>query len=367
MALRYDRASGIVRRTPQGGIRVEARILRPGVLRYQSPRGERVEYRPPDETFTDAVLSGLKDAPVTDEHPDTPVSSTSHRDVARGHVSSETVRVDGQYVVADLVINDDEMISRIASRESVEVSMGYEVDFDATPGKAPDGTRYDGVQRGIAPNHVAIVPKGRSGPDVRLRLDAQGDEVCAISAGMKFERIAGALYEIDSDAWRQARQRADAEEAVAASETDELRAQLETVTAERDAALARLAELEEKFAQDEVDELMAEAKEDEVVVPEDERKDAAAIRRRLLTARAPELRIDGRDDLFVRHALEAIGARPKARRSDAARFRAASRPVDRADAAEEVVPPDEIARRRMLARLEDRSPTHDVAQVRGVK
>jgi hypothetical protein len=52
-----------------------------------------------------------------------------------------------------------------------EVSAGYRVEFDATPGIAPTGDRYDGIQRNINGNHIAVVRRGRAGPDVKLHLD----------------------------------------------------------------------------------------------------------------------------------------------------------------------------------------------------
>jgi hypothetical protein len=52
-----------------------------------------------------------------------------------------------------------------------QLSPGYDVRLDETPGITPDGKRYDAIQRDIVYEHIAIVTAGRQGPDVSLRFD----------------------------------------------------------------------------------------------------------------------------------------------------------------------------------------------------
>jgi hypothetical protein len=59
-----------------------------------------------------------------------------------------------------------------------QLSSGYEVDLDETPGVHPVFGRYDACQVGRRINHLALVPEGRSGPEVALRTDS-ADAVCA--------------------------------------------------------------------------------------------------------------------------------------------------------------------------------------------
>ena len=59
-----------------------------------------------------------------------------------------------------------------------QLSSGYEVDLDETPGEHPVFGRYDARQTGRRINHLALVPEGRSGPGVALRTDSN-DAVCA--------------------------------------------------------------------------------------------------------------------------------------------------------------------------------------------
>jgi hypothetical protein len=102
------------------------------------------------------------------------ITAANWKEHALGHVSDGSVRQDGQLIAAELVIQDDAGVTRIDTSELSEVSMGYTCDFDATPGTSPEGERYDGVQRDIRYNHVALLPpgSGRAGRDVALRLDA---------------------------------------------------------------------------------------------------------------------------------------------------------------------------------------------------
>lgn len=52
-----------------------------------------------------------------------------------------------------------------------EVSCGYAADTEMISGKY-NGEDYDAIQRNIRYNHLAVVPRGRAGPEVRIRLDA---------------------------------------------------------------------------------------------------------------------------------------------------------------------------------------------------
>ena len=54
----------------------------------------------------------------------------------------------------------------------IEVSPGYNLNLDFTPGIHPDYGPYDAVQYNIRYNHVAIVDKGRAGQEVALHLDS---------------------------------------------------------------------------------------------------------------------------------------------------------------------------------------------------
>jgi hypothetical protein len=70
-----------------------------------------------------------------------------------------------------MTITDKDAIEKIMRGDAKEVSAGYRVEFDPTPGVADTGENYDGIQRMINGNHIAVVRRGRAGPQVKLHLD----------------------------------------------------------------------------------------------------------------------------------------------------------------------------------------------------
>lgn len=69
------------------------------------------------------------------------------------------------YLRNSLVIWARDAIDGVESEEQKELSSSYRYRADMTPGTYK-GTPYDGVMRDIVFNHVALVKKGRAGPDV---------------------------------------------------------------------------------------------------------------------------------------------------------------------------------------------------------
>ena len=69
---------------------------------------------------------------------------------------------DGKNIYATVSVWHADAISDIESGARRDLSVGYKYSPDMTPGKTPDGERYDGVMRGpLEFNHVALVPQGR--------------------------------------------------------------------------------------------------------------------------------------------------------------------------------------------------------------
>jgi uncharacterized protein len=173
--MRFDMA-GLrgVRVHPAGFLLIDARPTRTGIFRYRRPDGSvRTEYRPPEEVSRTDSLTTLRGASVTDLHP--AEGRVSPQNVQALEVGSVTdAHMDGLHVVAELVVKRADAIEAVRAKKRVELSCGYHCDFDATPGTTSDGERYDGVQRNIRYNHVALLPAGtaRGGPDCAMRLDA---------------------------------------------------------------------------------------------------------------------------------------------------------------------------------------------------
>lgn len=156
---------------------MDALLTRPGVFTYHDAKGKPIrEYRPPEEVFAADSMASLEDAPVTIRHPSSGVNADNWSQVAIGH--ARDARKDAAGVAGHVVVAPGAAVSRVG-KDLREVSCGYSVDLDFTPGATPEGERYDAVQRNIRYNHVGLGPPGwgRQGPQSALRLDSAGDEI----------------------------------------------------------------------------------------------------------------------------------------------------------------------------------------------
>jgi uncharacterized protein len=154
-----------------GWLRADALISRTGVQVYRRADGtERREYRPPDEVFHSDALASFAMRPVTDDHPAEGLLDAENATRYQRGSLGETIKRDGEKVRASILVTDAELVKKILDGKR-ELSCGYTCDLDPTPGEYL-GQRYDVVQRNIRGNHVAVVDRGRAGPEVRLRLDS---------------------------------------------------------------------------------------------------------------------------------------------------------------------------------------------------
>ncbi|QDX29548.1 DUF2213 domain-containing protein [Dickeya poaceiphila] len=69
------------------------------------------------------------------------------------------------YLDNALIVTDSDAIEKINNGTLREISCGYFFEPDFTPGEF-NGVNYDFVMRNLRGNHVALVEKGRAGPDV---------------------------------------------------------------------------------------------------------------------------------------------------------------------------------------------------------
>ena len=158
--------------TDEGYLRVKARIARTGIQSYTDANGGiRLEYRPEEEVAADAALDSFREKCVTKEHPPVLLDASNTKDYAVGFTSADVSYSEG-FVESTLTVTDKEAIDEIMRGNVREVSCGYKVDYSPEPGITPDGQHYDGIQKNIRGNHVAIVNRARGGAQVRLMLDS---------------------------------------------------------------------------------------------------------------------------------------------------------------------------------------------------
>lgn len=214
-----------------GSVRFTARLTRTGVFDY----GDHKELRLPEEVFKKEALDSFKGLAVTEGHVAW-IDGTNWKTHAIGHVGDD-VHQDGAFVVASVIVKDKKALEKIDAKKLVEISMGYSVDLDETPGTTEDGEKYDAIQKNIAGNHAALGPSnwGRAGSDVRLL-----DGAAYAPVDMADKRI-DAPSDLDNARADAAAARADAdtlrkERDTARAERDDARKRADTVEAERDAA-----------------------------------------------------------------------------------------------------------------------------------
>lgn len=322
MPLRYDSGSVTgVQRTPQGGLRVDANITRSGVFVYRRPDGTIIrEYRSPEEVSRADSLATLASAPVTLNHPPRMVDPLVYREYTRGNLHGDP-RWDGKFVAGSLMIQDFDAINAVERRDTREVSCGYHCDTVDEPGVSPDGEEYDRRQVNIRYNHVALVPKGRAGRDVRLRLDSDDNQLADDPATqpqqvntMKKVRIDGVEYEIDSPDFHQAIAKLTTERNDAIDDATQARRDADEQRALADSLSRDVVELEERLDAATAPERVAEmvnARADlisraQAVLGTEEKLDSLTereIQEKVLTKVDPEIRLDGESDDYVRAAF----------------------------------------------------------------
>lgn len=170
---RYDTVAIHATKTDEGFIRDAPIVGRAGILQYRNADGStRYEYRPPEEAFKADSLATLEGKPITVGHKGMVTSDNAANIKPVGTVLTGG-RQDGDTIRADVMIYN-------LPTDARELSCGYTLDLDETPGTTPDGKHYDAVQRNIRYNHVAVVPRGRAGI---ARLNMDGEQEVEVEEG----------------------------------------------------------------------------------------------------------------------------------------------------------------------------------------
>lgn len=252
----YQPSNSKAERTPEGFLRVKARATKVGVLKYTFDDGRTIrEYRPPEEVFCPDSMATLAMKPVTNNHPSSLLDSESAHLHTVGFTGSIVTKDEETYLEVDTVITDKRTIGD-AEGGKVEVSSGYVCTLDFTPGKTDGGEEYDAIQRNIRYNHLAVVKKGRCGPEVRLRLDAD-DAVQSELHQLKETKVmkiklSGKEYEVADEVGAAVNSELEAKtaaEAAAKAAADAAAAQATSAAAEKETLTAKVDGLEAEVKQ----------------------------------------------------------------------------------------------------------------------
>ena len=168
---RIDKGGRITSKVDENGyLRIDGVVAHVGILEYMDDDGTVIREFVPEETlFDEASLQSLAGAPVTLQHPPVMVTPSNYKEYSQGSVNGMPKR-DGDNLVASMLVIGNEALHAVEYDGVSELSPGYSVDLDETPGEW-QGQKYDRVQRNRRYNHQAIVDAARGGSVCSLRFD----------------------------------------------------------------------------------------------------------------------------------------------------------------------------------------------------
>lgn len=168
---RIDKGGRITSKVDENGyLRIDGVVAHVGILEYMDDDGTIIREFVPEETlFDEESLKSLAGAPVTLQHPPVMVTPSNYKEYSQGSVNGMPKR-DGDNLVASMLVIGNEALHAVEYGGVSELSPGYSVDLDETPGEW-QGQKYDRVQRNRRYNHQAIVDSARGGSVCSLRFD----------------------------------------------------------------------------------------------------------------------------------------------------------------------------------------------------
>ena len=246
---RFDFAKFKATKTDEGYLVDTPIVGRIGVQTYINADGTvRKEYRPAEEVFHPDALASMAGKPITDQHPNGKVTAANYKKLTIGTILGAG-KQDGDNVTANIIIQDAEAIAKAEKGGVRELSLGYSVDLEESPGEY-NGESYTHIQKNIRINHLALVPKGRAG-NARLNLDrcdavAFTEDVMSdklgrvrLDSGIEYDaapEVVHALDKLRSDvtAFQNEAKDAKAQAEKLAGERDTLKARVDGFAAELD-------------------------------------------------------------------------------------------------------------------------------------
>lgn len=170
---RIDKGGRITSKVDENGyLRIDGVVAHVGILEYMDDDGTVIREFVPEETlFDEESLKSLAGAPVTLQHPPEMVTPSNYKQYSQGSVNGMPRR-DGDNLIASMLVIGNEALHAVEYDGVSELSPGYSVDLDETPGEW-QGQKYDRVQRNRRYNHQAIVDAARGGSVCSLRFDGE--------------------------------------------------------------------------------------------------------------------------------------------------------------------------------------------------
>jgi len=245
------------RKTDEGFLVIPTRFSRIGIQTY----GDKKELRLPEDVFNEDSMNSFVGKPVTFTHPKEGVDVNNWKRHEVGTILKFDKEPGDVYTTGEIIIKDKGVIEYIEKRRAknldVQMSCGYKANVEDKCGEW-DGDKYDGIQRDIRGNHVAIVSQGRAGQEVAMRLDENNksevkkmkfklDSIPGTKIGSvemntdSIEDVSNAVIERDKQFRDELVKRDDAEKLLK-KEKDETQAKLDSEIAEKKKLEVQLAD-----------------------------------------------------------------------------------------------------------------------------
>ncbi len=178
--LRFDKSKmDGVTVTSNGYLKASAFATRCGVFTYMNFDGSlRRELRPEAEVFKAESLKTLAEVPLTNDHPPVLLDAKNSRQYTVGFTGADVKRTEDK-VAVNLTVIDDVTIGQVMEGGKQELSCGYFCDIEFKSG-VWNGMEYDAIQKNISYNHLAVVERGRAGPEVKINMDSADQKNMAV-------------------------------------------------------------------------------------------------------------------------------------------------------------------------------------------
>ena len=261
--LRFDQMPLTATRDANGFLAAPATFTRAGVFYYMDANGSvRAEFRPEEEVFANETLESLRMLPVTLDHPPEMINPSNAKQYTVGF-SSEQVLRKADLATGYIKITDENAIGAVENGDAQELSCGYTADLEVVEG-IWNGIKYDGIQRNIRYNHVAIVERGRAGAQCRIKTDSADVRINSCEPvnnrrmdSMKIIKLDGIDFELPENSYQAVAKelaRRDASEEEMKKKIDEYKKKIKDIEAEmekgkgkEDALTAETAKLKEEL------------------------------------------------------------------------------------------------------------------------
>lgn len=383
---RWDTLGKVIfdaQRSPEGFVQARAPLTKTGVFPYEQKDGTILrELRHPEDVYAGAALKSMEMMPIQVDHIAmlTPENSKA---LQVGQVGNN-IEVSSPHVWGNLRLTAREGIDAATLQGKDGLSCGYFCDLVMEPG-VYNGEQYDARQTNITYNHLALCAIPRLGDELRVSMDSAGAFQTERAAradstqenpmnvkilahnGIQYDALPEVAAEVKrlQDALTKATTDAATASATATTLLDStkatMQAAIDTATAKADASTAKVTGLEAEAkliptkiadgikARIGLVQIATKTLAEADLAKLDSMTDAE-IKAAVITARQPEIKLDGKSEAYIQASFDIATANLDADNSEAAiaATRAATAPrIDSRGATEG----QDAARERMKANL----------------